>query len=82
MSVYGKEVVMSLKFIILSLRIVVDTNMIDEQSLQQILYELMELAEYHLVEGFNQVVEAETKGMARSQHPLQNCAVKISSIVI
>jgi hypothetical protein len=43
--VYGKEVVMPLEFVVPSLRVTLATQMIDDQSLQHRLDELMELEE-------------------------------------
>jgi len=54
---YGKEVVMPLEFVILSVQVTLATHMTDDRSLQNRLDELMELEEDHIMEGFNQVVE-------------------------
>jgi hypothetical protein len=55
--VYGKEAVMPLEFVVPSLRIVVTTQMSDDQALQRQLDELLELEEDRLIAGHNQMVK-------------------------
>jgi len=55
--VYGKEVIMKLEFVVISLRVTLTTHMIDDQSLQNRLDELMELEEDRIMAGFIHVVE-------------------------
>jgi hypothetical protein len=50
--VYGKEAVMPLEFVVLSVRVSLATQMTDDQSLQHMLDELMELEEHQIMVDF------------------------------
>ena len=57
MLVYGKEVVITMEYIISSLRIVAGTGIDDEESLKECLEQMVQLEEYHFVAGFHQRIE-------------------------
>lgn len=50
---YGQEVVMPMAYIVLSLRVVVMTNMADEDTLKERLLHLLKLEEHRFIAGFN-----------------------------
>ena len=62
---YGKEVVMTLEYIVPSLRVAALTDMADEESLNERLLNLVGIEVDHFIAGFHQQVqkERETVGM-------------------
>ena len=57
MLVYGQEVVVPMEYILSSLRIVVLCEMIDVDSIKQILSQIVQIEEEHFVVGFHQNIE-------------------------
>ena len=55
--VYGQEVVIPMEYIVLSLRVVVITEMIDVDVVEDRLLQLVQLAEEIFVAGFHQNIE-------------------------
>jgi hypothetical protein len=51
--VYGKEAVVPLKFLVLSMRIEAITNMTERGEVKEILNQLMDMEEDRILEGFH-----------------------------
>ena len=66
--VYGIEAVMSMEYIVPSLRISTLTEMADHETLEEQLVQIMELEEYCFLVGFHQQVQKECKTAWHDRH--------------